>query len=395
MKDITFSQRAKTIKQDLNKIKFKDLGKLENKGILWSYFVVSSNLLTFLPHIKPENHYKIVKDIQYHRSLSEIDITYPSLIKKTKVYDKYNVVESCFSESYIFVSYHAGSYNLFIRHLANKNVPFCVVANNDYLEKHKITAQKLYSDVSVQNKTLKNLQLFSAEDPKLLLKLIRKLREGVSVYIFIDGNSGTKKNDFNNDKNLLKINFLGHHIYARQGVALLAYLSKSSIATIIAKRNLNLNNTIKVNLIKTNKLIKKYNRNDFVSLITKKLYKDLESFLKNNYEQWSGWFYIHNFFNTEELTENITFENKKFSFGTKKFIINEYYHLIKYDDENIFIVMKNNYRIEKIEKYLYEVLTYFEKPKIITSEKPLIINYQKVSWGFLKELIELNYIKLL
>jgi lauroyl/myristoyl acyltransferase len=306
--------------------------------------------------------------MQYHRSISSIDLLYPSLIENTKFNDNSNILEQSKTKSHIFVGYHAGSYNMILRCLAEKNIPFCVVANNDYIKDYEKIVQELYKDLPHDNSS-ERLQIFSAEDPKLLLKLTKNLSIGISVFIFIDGNSGTKKNDFSNDKNLLKIDFLNHHIYARQGVAFLSYLSKAPIVTVVAKRDENLNNNVTLNLLKTDELLaNSTNRSDFINSITKKIYKELEVYLINNYEQWAGWLYLHNFFDTDDISEELTTDTKTLNFSDTKFTVSQYIHLVKHDENNIFLVKKKKYEIMRIERFLFDVLTYFQTPRRISTK---------------------------
>lgn len=387
MKDITYLQHAKILKEETYNTK---LTELENNGLVWPYLLVSSNLATFLPQLKDDD-YKIIQGMNFHRSLSGIELLYPSLLEKTKIYDKSNVIKHSAKQGYIFVSYHIGSYNLPLRHLVNNSIPFCVVASKDYLIENEGIIQKLYKDVP--NKNVKKLEMYSADNPRLLLELTKKLKEGISVYIFIDGNSGAKKNELSKDKNLLKINFLSHHIYARQGVAFLAYLSKSPIATVIAKRDSKLNNTIYINLLKTNDLIQKYNRNDFINLITQKLYRKLEKYLLTNFEQWSGWFYLHNFFDTKVLLKKSSLKKEKINFKVTKIKLNPNYHLVSHGDKSNYLVMKENYQIIKIKKHLFNVLTYFKSARRIIYKKTVTIDKQYVSWDFVNELIEMNFLK--
>ena len=69
------------------------------------------------------------------------------------------------------------------------------------------------------------------------MSLIREIKKGKSILIYIDGNLGaSKKKD-----NLCQINFLDDKINVRKGVAYLAYLTKTPISSII---NYIENNTI-------------------------------------------------------------------------------------------------------------------------------------------------------
>ena len=385
MTDTTFSETANIIKGNIYNIKVDDL---EINGLLWSYLVISSNLSNFLPELDPSEHYKIVQDIQFHKSLSGIDLHYPSLLESTKFNDDDNIVENSKNRGHIYVSYHAGSYYMMLTYLAKRCVPFCVVAGNNYINDYQELVQKVYKNIP--NNDSEPLEIMSAEDPKLLLKLSRKLSQGISVFFFIDGNTGTKENNFSEDKNLLKIDFLNHHIYARQGVALLAYLTKAPIATVIATRDKELTNTVEINLLSTNNLPTEGNRNDFINSVTRKLYGKLESYLVNNYEQWTGWFYIHEFFDTDERTQSTV--NQELVIGMN-FVLNDSVHLVKHDDENIFLVMKTTYEIMRIGNFLFDVLTYFKTSRIIT-DQPLLITDEIVGLEFLKDLIEMDFLKL-
>jgi len=255
--------------------------------------------------------------------------------------------------------------------------------------------QKLYKEVSGDSN--KKLEILSASNPRLIFELIKRLRDGISVVFYIDGNTGSTEKKLSENSNLLKINFLKHHIYARQGIAFLAYLSKAPMAIAVAKRDGNLNNTIRINPVNTIKLLQNHNRNEFINIITQKLYGELERFLKINYEQWEGWFYIHKFFESKISLKKLSSKKEEISSNkTTKFVtlvIEQSIHLIKYDDNRMYLIKKEDYQIMKITNFLYNVLFFFKKSQTITSKKSLTIDNQEVNWNIVTELIEMNYLK--
>jgi len=386
MKNTNYCEDVEIIKSRIYNTAVNDS---EINGLLWSFLTVSANLSTFMPGLKSSDHHKIVQNMEFHRALSAMDLLYPSLHENTEIHDEFKVLEQSHDKAHIFVGYHSGCYNMLLRCIAAKNIPFCIVANTDYKNNFEHIVQDLYTNIAIENRDA--LEIFVAEDPRLLLKLTKKLSAGVSVFIFIDGNAGTKENHFSDDKNLLKIDFLNHHIYARQGVAYLAYLSKAPIATVIAKRDSELNNSVKIDLIKTVDYAANHSRVDFINLITKRIYKVLENLLVEDYEQWSGWFYVHHFFDTNIISEQTSITACKLD-GRTKIILNEFVHLIKHNDNNIFLVMKKNYEIMRIERYLYDVLTYFKTARRISAATPLTIDDDIVASEFIEELIEMNYL---
>src|SRR5690606_27825515 len=132
-----------------------------------------------------------------------------------------------------------------------------------------------------------------------------------------------------------------------------------------------------------------------INAITKKVYKELETFLIKNYEQWSGWFYIHNFFDTNELAQQAERGAPPIAYSQdSEFILNDFIHLIKHDEDNIFLVMKTKYEIMRIERFLFDVLTFFQKPRKYSVKEPLIIENEVVGYEFVEELIAMNYLKL-
>jgi len=390
--NIKYQLEIKTLKNDIYNTPFDEIGDM---GLLGRYLTISANLSTYFSELSNDEHFKIIQDIQFHRSLSNIDQYYHQLLlSNLKINDQSNVIEHSYTTGHIFVTYHTGSYRMFIQHLIKQNIPFCLVTEERYIKEQGATTQNIYKQIS-KNKH-KELEILPAENPRLIFELTKRLRKGISVVFYIDGNTGATTKKLSENSNLLKINFLNHHIYARQGIAFLAYLSKSPMATVVAKRDKKLNNIIQLKSVETIELMQKYTRNDFINNITEKLYQELELFLKNNFEQWEGWFYVHKFFQQKITIGDLNIEEEGVSNKLTKFAtitIDQFIHLIKYDEEHVFLVMKKDYQIMKITNLLYDVLSFFKVPKKIKSKKALIFNNQEISWKVVKELIKMNILK--
>lgn len=373
------------------KIYTAQLDDLDPTGNLWTYLMVSCNLSTFMPNMKSEKHFNVIQDIQFHRELSEIEQYYPHLLDKAKITDKQKVIEQCYNKAHIFVSYHIGSYNLPIRFLAQKHIPFCLVTSSDYIAKHEKKIQKLVD--KIPNTNQEPIQFLSAEDPKLIFKLLEKIKNNISIYFFIDGNMGSTENKLNNSKNLLKTDFLEHHIYARVGISFLAYLSKAPLVRVISTRDANLNSKIDFKKLETQKLLETQGRKDFTKSLTKILYKELENNLTTNFKQWGGWFYVQNFFDTNNIISELEEVKKSTDLTCDTFVTNQFIHLVKVNDENIFLVMKKGFEVMKIKNLLYDVLTFFKTPKTLSPHNPIKISNKNITWTFINELINSKFLK--
>jgi hypothetical protein len=151
---------------------------------------------------------------------------------------------------------------------------------------------------------------------------------------------------------------------------------------------------VEINLLKTDEILAKSdNRSDFINSITQKIYKELEVYLIDNYEQWSGWLYIHNFFDTEDISEDLTVTKETIKYEDTEFTVSDFIHLVEHDENNIFLVKKKKYEIMRIERFLFDVLTYFQIPRRISIKENLIIENEIVGFNFIEELIEMNFLK--
>jgi lauroyl/myristoyl acyltransferase len=384
----TYFENVKNLKSDIYKTKFDEIGSM---GLLGTYMMMSANISTFLSKWKSEDHYKLIQDIQFHRTLSSLDQYYFHLLDEIKVTDNTNILEKSQDTGHIYVTYHTGSYRLFIQQLNRENIPFCLVTEGNYIKEQGEVTQKLFKKL---NNNSKELEILPAENPRLIFELTKKLRQGTSVVFYIDGNKGATNKDIDDNKNLLKIDFLDNHIYARQGIAFLSYLSNAPLVTAIAKRNSDLENEIHIQPVHTANLRESESRNSFINVVTKILYYQLEELLHECPAQWEGWFYIDRFFQQNvEAEKNTAVKIDTKSSDLVTLAVDSFVHLIKHSDENMFLVSKKDYKIMKISQYLYKVLSYFKIPKAVKPNMKLTIDDNEVSWSDLEELVEMKFLK--
>ncbi len=380
-------------RQEVDKIKNAVYGtpfeKIQNLGLLGTFSLISANILRYL-NLKDDQHYKLIQDIQFHRALSNVDQYCPHTLKELKVKDNSAVLETESEKGQIFVTFHTGSFRLFIQHLNRIGLPFCLVTEGKYIEEQGEVTQALFKQVNGENR---GLEILEAENPRLLFELLKRINSGISVVFYIDGNTGVSEKKLSDNKNLLKINFLHSDIYARQGISMLAYLSKANVVLALTKRNKDLTNTVRLKKISTKKYEKK-TRAEFINGLTQSLFWELSHFLNRHPEQWEGWFYIQKFFEEENNEKEHDFLPTEKYAGENEIIlgVDQYIQLIKYDEENVFIITKRDYQIMKISPMLYDVLIYFKDPKNVITNSDMVINDHTVKWEFLEELIEMNFL---
>lgn len=382
----TYRQKVKNLKEVIYGTPYD---QVQNLGLLGTFSLISANLLRFL-NLKDDVHFTMVQDIQFHRSLSNVDQHCIHTLDELKFRGDKDAIESKKDKGDIFVTFHTGSYRLFILHLQRIGVPFCLVTEGKYIQDQGETSHNLLKGLSAEGK---DVEILEAENPRLLFELVNKIKNGISVVFFIDGNTGSSDKKVSENKNLLKIDFLDAQIYARQGIAMLSYLTKAEIVLALTKRNVDLTNTITIKKINTKKY-EKATRTDFVNGVTQSLFTHLEHFLRKFPEQWEGWFYIQKFFEqeTHDVEDNSNQIEKYPGENEIKLEVDQHIQLVKYNDNNVFVIHKKDYQIMKITPLLYNVLNHFKTPKKIITNTDTIIDDQTIEWGFLEELIEMDFL---
>jgi KDO2-lipid IV(A) lauroyltransferase len=386
MEESDYFKKAKEIENIINHTKFSDL---ESLGLLGTYMMLSSNLLKYLPKIELENHFEIIKKIQYYRAISNLDQYYLNLQDKLKIVNG-NLLNYTSTKGCIFVTYHTGSYRLFIQHLMCQNVPFSLVTEKKFIVEQNQIVQSIYRNIRKDEKA--KLDILEAENPKLLLELRRRLLDGISIVFYIDGNTGTKtsKNEINH--NLIKIKFLQSYLWARKGISYLAYITDAPLITALSRKNKKLKNEIYLNEIEYRHLKKEKKRDEFNLLMTRRIYKKLNDFLYKNPEQWEGWFYVDKFFLKEK---NFSKNKIKIKAGESyKILLNDYVFLLKYNNEKYFTINRKKFEVNYISKELFEVLNFFKNKKIIVFSTKTLSNKEGLKMKFVQELLDYDYLKI-
>lgn len=384
-KQLEYFFNANKLESDLDGILEDDV---HYYNLLQDYLIVSANIFRYLPDINPKSYFKMAKDILLYNQLALLDQRYFFLLDDVRIIDKNQCLDELHKRSYIITTYHTGSYRLVIPFLLKKHVKFVIVTDEKFIQDQSNEIHELQTKLSeyLNNSNFNPLEIISAQDPVLLMKLKAKIEEGYSVVFYIDGNTGLFKYNIDESK-LLKIPFLADYIYVRKGIAFLSYLTKTKIISILSERQKDLSNIINIKSIECNFSL---SRNDFIQDITTELYCILESLLKKYPTQWEGWMYL-NEFNQGKQTENIKAATLVKDLIGNELIFNEReFKLVKIPEGNYLV----NYKIFKIialTELIYNLLLYFKTGRKI-KRNPIVFKNTKINHKIVKELFNLNYL---
>lgn len=251
--------------------------------------IVSAGLLNYLPEIPFLNHQSIfTKILSYQRSniqtqnkISSEGFGTENLNEETLTYVQTRPVIIC--------TFHLASYKLINHFLAEHEISYSLVTSSQVVK----TQSGFYQNERTtlyQDRTGSSFELIDAESSSCALQMLRTLKNGKSLLIYIDGNIGSGIKTRDNANNCI-INFLGQQIYARKGAGFLSHAANVPILPVLCYNHLEMG--LKLRFFDLLFPTLQTEREAFAAEVTQKLYDLATPFIKRYPEQWEGWLYLH------------------------------------------------------------------------------------------------------
>lgn len=277
---------------------------------------VSANLINFMPNIPATEHEVVFKNIMLNKDLSILEQQYPEVLD-TVSYEGLN--KSIFTQlnngPAIFCTFHMGSNRMVNHFLAANKIPFTLVIANHISKEEGDLFVQMFNNVYKSN--LDNeLRIIQAEQPNAALKMLRELKNGNSLLVYIDGNTGAGDDSIKNE-NRHKIVFLNQSIYARTGVAYLSYIANVPIIPVVCYRK-SLED-LKLKFFPSIFPEKNMEKTIFTKVTTQKIFDLFVTILEKYPEQWECWIYLHQVANTKEFIHSKNAIDYSFRLNKKKF----------------------------------------------------------------------------
>ena len=401
----TFSQNTSTIFEEIKKLKqsFSFENEIEEQQfyrenkLLFAY--VSANLFRLMSQIPYSKHKAIFEKLLFNLQLLTIEEQNPILFAPYfNIIDKGGALQKVKQgKPSLFCCFHLGSYSLLPTLLTYRNLDFGFLLNNTLYKRKAETFEKDYQNlckhINIERKTLfhSTMQLINVEEKKGIWKAIRMLKEGKSLIIYADGNTGSNYSKKEN-RNTASIDFLQEKLRVRQGIAFLSYVCKIPIVPVVTSRanrnefSLERKFEFLPAIIPPNFLGEdsenKTSKEEFAVETMQKLYSILEKRITENEKrtdtvsEWEGWIFVNKFF--ESLQKSILKSNtKKYTKANSNLLEKIDLHYIFNKERFVVIETKKNekgnyektlfdkftYQFFPVSDLLYEVIVYFSAPK--------------------------------
>lgn len=350
---------------------FAKKSKIWQSDIMIAKFnIVSACLSNYLPKVALQAHRKIFKDIFLHQQLSLFDQHFNELPDYV-VYENLNaeIWEILKKGPSIICTFHTGSYRLLNLFLAKHNIAYSLVTSNSVMTQHGISFKKMYNEVSSDILIEEGLKIIDCENANSGLEIIKDIKKGRKILIYIDGNSGSGRETINNS-NKCEINFLNQKIFARLGIGYLAHRMQIPILTIVSYRNSI--NEIRLKFFDPIFSDEKQEKTLSAKKVTQDIYDFVAPIIQQYPEQWEAWLYLHKVADTRGTNLNLVpdhlmspIENKKLHFNASCFGIFKI-------ATSYFLFTKATYKSYQIEESVYNLLKRCSEQPVLRKEILLV-----------------------
>lgn len=341
----SYNKRIKELKDkiylpsDVNKIKFSK----------YNAFTIASarRLLS-----NPFNESTFYQDNLFSQQLSPIEEDHLPVIDGVKINDESIFKELDRNGSIILTTFHLGSYRMLISLLAKNGVDISLIVDENVVKNQSSKFSKGWDYVTKSYKNNAKLNILHVNSGSIFFKLIKLLKKGTILVVYLDGNSGVGGMN-NENSNLLEIPFLNSSLMVRQGIINLSYKLKIPILLGLSYRN---KGNIYFDFVDKYVSNEKENMNDYTVHTLSRIYNHFQKYLLQYSTQWEGWLYIYKLFPKSffEYKNNIiTNKNSILRFNEHRFI------KYKIGEDDTFLLDIYNFKSIQINKVFEDIIEDF------------------------------------
>lgn len=315
------------------------------------YAATSANLYNFMGNSEFDTHLDVFKTILKSSSKAFADL-FNFSVDDVQLLDKDNVMPNLETHPRIFVSFHAGSYYTILGWLLKAGHEVLgmsdtqSIASGDFANLTELYRQQYGNNC--------RLDMVNVEEQGAIFDLIRKLKRGVIVLAYIDGNKGVGGQTKDNE-NMVSIDFLNGRVKVRKGIAYLSYLTKVPVQ--VALNHFDENGSW-LKIYENHAVPHTLDKEEFAKEVMKYVFGCFEDYLGNYWMQWANWPYVHNWSLIDYFRETGTQTSDYWITINDKWKLNtSRYCPLKLDD-GLFLFDRLRYSLLPIEKQYAGLFSY-------------------------------------
>lgn len=323
---------------------------------LRQYCYAFANYKALMPQlVEGKKGEEVFVDMLKVRARTPLDYKYIDLIDDINYLGHHQVVTELQKGPFIFCSYHLGSFRKIVSVLARFGYDFSLIVDRGVYETQKDVSEALVKEINARYGTSSDFEIINAENFGAAMTMTKQLKSGRSIVAYIDGNRGTGGAP-KDDKQMLKVNFLGQQLHVRKGLSYISFLTGIPILPVISFRRSP--DDISVYFYEPIDPVKATSRKAFCQATTQRLYDILEERLLQYPLQWEGWLYIHKYLDTDNLIKQRRPEPDKqatrltprsqLRFNDKRYGLYQFgnqFHLFDFDTYLTYLIGKEEFQV--------------------------------------------------
>lgn len=334
---IAYKQTVAQIKKGI----YETANSVKGDLALRQFYIVTANFLNFYPKlIKEKGYQKAFLELMWKRRLAVLDEATPERVYDISFTGKFDSLTKEDGQAKIFCAYHLGSYRAIIGAMARFGKDFTLVVNKGVYENQKESITETVRRINELCGVQSDFEILNAEEFDTAMQMMRTLKNGKSIIAYVDGNTGTG-GAFRKDEKMLKVNFMGQPIFARQGISYISFLSNAPIVPVISYRNADID--IILEFFNPIDPADFSSRKTYCKYTTEHLYDVLEQKIKAYPLQYEAWLYLHKYLDVND--ENRTLPLSKLESGYQEgFVFNHFRYGIFRMGEKPYLFDRFNYQ---------------------------------------------------
>lgn len=267
----------------------------QERGYLMKFTTFSANVQNILPAVPRSEHETLFRELLLQQAFTTFDqqcLTAGDLVKTSGVRNGFTKNDG----PKIYCTYHLGSYRLLTSVLFRKGVD-CVLLVGSNMNHSQGEGMTEHIEALRQKHGLTNLfRVVEAGNPSTGLTILRELKAGRSLIVYVDGSPETAPEAGEEDK-FLSVRFGQRRVLTRKGVAYLSHAAGVPILPVVSYRQPDFMNVL--HCLNPIRPIAKSDREIYCKEAMQQLYDAFWPYVKRYPGQWEGWNYIHSFLEPE------------------------------------------------------------------------------------------------
>jgi len=352
----------------------------------------SANLRHLLPAIPIEKHAGIINEILFNQVCAALDEDSFFLLAGVKIFDPGSVLSAANKKSFIFCTFHFGSYRLINALLVSNGINYVLPVSRDIYANQRIRYAENVKAAQVFSNSVSRMLVVNAEEATTALTMARKTRAGWSLLAYIDGNTGVQGAG-RRDAKTVRVPLLGKPIYARKGIAFLSHFLKVPIVPVLCEITGQMQRTMTFHEEIDPSGFSK-DREAYCQMATERLYAVLAGYLKRVPGQWEGWLDMQKYLDMDAIAgsegtdeDSVETASPAEDIADSRLVFNrERFGFIVQEDGRA-LLDKDSYKLLSLPQNITDILEAYREPVLAPSadaaQEQRDIVAQLVSMGML------------